>query len=615
MRYLLVFLAVLLFSRSVYIPKGFEFHFTKDYQIKTYNSLNEVDFNNSFLVLKNKYLPFILQKNLKIISGIKPQRDIIVSKKHFTKIKTIANIDLPTKIFLSVFNQKFTFTKGTLADLENNKIDAILSHKKIKGFYNYDLSDFGIEFHKYYLVTTQEFEKRNDSDAEFLKEYLIDKGLSNFSLLSKNLIIYGLYFKKRLNIINLMDTKYFDLKNDKDNLKVILTPSWPPFNFIQDNRLVGIGTDMWRLIAKKAGLNYTVKTELIWLEVLNAIKDKKADITPNTSETPDRKKYAIFSKPYMEFPYAIICRANEDIKNTKDIKNIAVGYHYTAHMEMMKHYPNINYIGAKNVVEAIRLVENGKAQCAVDMLPVVAYVVNKNHFVNLEVKFLTPFTFKLQVMLRKDLKDLKNKIDSAIDEISDEQKQEIINKYVSISIIKKDTNRYLMLFLAVAVLFIIGLVYFYIKTKREALFDELTEILNRRGFDKTTKGLKRGSIIFMDLDHFKDINDTYGHEFGDFVLKEFATVIKENIRDTDIFARIGGEEFILVLPNTSYLHAYYVAEKLRKIIANHNFKNVKLTASFGISEFEGNLEKAINRADEALYEAKNNGRNQVKGKQ
>ena len=118
----------------------------------------------------------------------------------------------------------------------------------------------------------------------------------------------------------------------------------------------------------------------------------------------------------------------------------------------------------------------------------------------------------------------------------------------------------------------------------------------------------------MDIDHFKKVNDTYGHEFGDYVLKEFANVVKQNIRNSDIFARIGGEEFILILPHTSYESALKVAEKLRKAIEKHDFKGKKITASFGVSEFEGDLQMAIEIADEALYEAKRNGRNQVKGK-
>jgi len=614
LRYL-IFLFTFIFAYDIYVPQGFEFHFTKNYELKRYTSLKKVDFNNSFVVVKNKYMPFILKHHLKIIAGIKPQKEVIISNKPFNKIKVIANVDLPTKIFLSVFKQKFIFKKGSLEDLKKGRIDAIVMHKEIDGFYNYDLSDFGMKFHKYYLVTSQDFEKKRDSDAEFLKEYLIDSDLSNPTLLHKNIILYGLYLKRKLDITDIIDTTYFNEKDKGNALKVILTPSWPPFNFIQDGKLVGIGVDIWKLIAKKAHLRYKIIIEPIWLNVLKAIKEKKADITPNTSETPDRLKYAIFSKPYMEFPYAIVCRAGENIKSIKDIKNIAVGYHYTAHIEMKKHYPYINYIGAKNIVEAIRLVESGKAQCAVDILPVIAYVVNKNHFVNLEVKFLTPFKFKLQVMIRKDLVDVRDKINSAIDKISDEEKQKIINKYVSISIVKKGNNKY-WIFFSISLAILIAILFFlYLKMKKEAFFDELTKILNRRGFDEKVKDLKKGSIIFMDLDHFKQINDTYGHEMGDFVLKEFANVIKNNIRESDIFARVGGEEFILVLSNTPYFKAFMVAEKLRKLVENHNFKGIKVTASLGISELRGDLEEAIKRADEALYEAKNSGRNQVKGKQ
>ena len=611
MKYLLIFLFNFLFAHIIYVPKGFEYKFPKDYEIKTYSSLNKVDFNN-FVVIKNNDFPIVFDKNLKVIAGIKPQREVIVSYKPFNEIETIANVDLPTKIFLSIFNKKFKFVKGTLEDLKHKKIDAYVAHKEIPNLLNYDSGDFEIRFHKYYLVSSKEFEKKNDSSAEFLKEYLVDNNLNNQNLLLKDIIFYSLYFRKKIDFSTL-DENYFYQRYSINTLRVILAPTWPPFDFIQNGRLVGIGVDMWKLIAKKAHLKYKFIITPIWIDVLKAIKEKRADITPNTSATPDREKYAIFSRPYMEFPYAVICRKGENIHSIKDIKNIAVGYNYTAYIEMKKHYPNIKYIEVRNVLEAVKLVVNKKAQCAVDVLPVIAYIVNKNHFVNLEVKYLTPFKFKLQVMVRKDLDNVRDKINKAIDSISDEEKQKIINKYVSLTIVKPEDNT-LKIVLVIGVLIILILIYFYLKIRKAAYLDELTKILNRRGFEKEIRNIKKGSVIFIDVDHFKKVNDTYGHEFGDYVLKEFANVVKQNIRNSDIFARIGGEEFVLILPHTSYESALKVAEKLRKAIEKHDFKGKKITASFGVSEFEGDLQMAIEIADEALYEAKRNGRNQVKGK-
>jgi len=121
------------------------------------------------------------------------------------------------------------------------------------------------------------------------------------------------------------------------------------------------------------------------------------------------------------------------------------------------------------------------------------------------------------------------------------------------------------------------------------------------------------SIIYFDIDHFKQINDTYGHKKGDFILKEVSKIILQNIRKTDIFGRWGGEEFIIILPFTNLENALILAEKLRKKIEEHDFDGINITISFGVTELkiDDNADTLINRADEALYKAKNKGRNRV----
>ncbi|MFQ5957136.1 MAG: diguanylate cyclase, partial [Candidatus Brocadiales bacterium] len=126
-------------------------------------------------------------------------------------------------------------------------------------------------------------------------------------------------------------------------------------------------------------------------------------------------------------------------------------------------------------------------------------------------------------------------------------------------------------------------------------------------------------LLMIDMDNFKLINDTHGHPFGDFVLKELANVINKSIRDTDISSRYGGEEFAIILPNTGLDGAYAAAEKLRQIAAAHVFKDgdliTRLTLTIGISSLaeEDIKTKAdmIKHADEAMYEGKIRGKNMV----
>ena len=125
------------------------------------------------------------------------------------------------------------------------------------------------------------------------------------------------------------------------------------------------------------------------------------------------------------------------------------------------------------------------------------------------------------------------------------------------------------------------------------------------------------SMILFDIDHFKKINDTYGHLVGDTVLRELSEVVRASIRESEYFVRWGGEEFIILLPGTSLEGAKMVAEKLRRAIESHHFSTVgRVTSSFGVTALrtDDTIKTFIERCDEALYEAKEGGRNRVKVK-
>ncbi len=125
------------------------------------------------------------------------------------------------------------------------------------------------------------------------------------------------------------------------------------------------------------------------------------------------------------------------------------------------------------------------------------------------------------------------------------------------------------------------------------------------------------SIIIFDIDHFKKINDTYGHLVGDTVLQQVSEVVRSNIRESEYFVRWGGEEFIILLPGTGLQGAQMVAEKIRRAIEAKEFDTVgKVTCSFGVTQLlsDDTISSFIERADEALYEAKHGGRNQVRTK-
>lgn len=167
----------------------------------------------------------------------------------------------------------------------------------------------------------------------------------------------------------------------------------------------------------------------------------------------------------------------------------------------------------------------------------------------------------------------------------------------------------------------------YTKTRELSVRDELTGLYNRRHFQgvlqmewkRATRFKRPLSLLMVDIDHFKEFNDTLGHRHGDKVLKLISELISKNLREVDTVARFGGEEFVVLLPDTDREGAVVVGEKLRRIVQTEHFEEdhrhiLPLTISVGISVFPDDakeMDDLIDHADIALYEAKDGGRNRV----
>lgn len=161
-----------------------------------------------------------------------------------------------------------------------------------------------------------------------------------------------------------------------------------------------------------------------------------------------------------------------------------------------------------------------------------------------------------------------------------------------------------------------------------AIRDGLTGLFNHRyakerlddEFDRATRFDRELTVLFMDLDHFKFFNDTHGHQAGDEILQILAGLMTEAIRESDTLARWGGEEFIVIAPETGEEHGCRIAERIRKAVANHSFPHADqqpmgmVTLSIGVATKSDGMEapdKLLRRADDAVYSAKDLGRNKT----
>jgi two-component system cell cycle response regulator len=135
---------------------------------------------------------------------------------------------------------------------------------------------------------------------------------------------------------------------------------------------------------------------------------------------------------------------------------------------------------------------------------------------------------------------------------------------------------------------------------------------------KSLETRKPLSVAIFDIDHFKSVNDTYGHDAGDIILVEFASTLKHSVRNFDLGVRLGGEEFLVVMPETDLVHAAAVCERIRASVEHRNFKisaekAINITCSIGVASLLNNEKEQdmIKRSDSALYRAKQTGRNRV----
>lgn len=197
-----------------------------------------------------------------------------------------------------------------------------------------------------------------------------------------------------------------------------------------------------------------------------------------------------------------------------------------------------------------------------------------------------------------------------------------------------DKLKYFFIILAVVIISFLTIGYFIkqlnaklqltqIKLKEQANRDPMTNLYNRRSFyeisrnmiELAQRNLEEIYVIMFDIDNFKKINDTYGHDTGDKVIIALSKTVLNCVRKSDVTARWGGEEFLILAPKTDQIGALTIAEKIRQAIEKLDIEGLNFTISIGVASFEKNKDKnidsVIHKADEALYEAKNSGKNRV----
>ncbi len=306
-------------------------------------------------------------------------------------------------------------------------------------------------------------------------------------------------------------------------------------------------------------------------------------------------------------------------------------------MSLKKNYPDIEFILINSLKEGFKFISQKKVFALIGKLPSISYVISQNNLTNIKIAGTINNKFESKLIVNNENKILITILNKVINTLSDEEINNIKHKYYSV--IYDTSIDYFRLFKIVfpilIILIIIGISNRKLNNeikKRKIIeeelhivanIDSLTKIYNRRKIEKfytnellRVKRYERDlSIIFLDIDNFKLINDSFGHSAADEVLTKLAYVIKNNIRSSDYFGRWGGEEFIIILPETDKLKAHNVAYIIKEKINSTDFNIERsVTCSFGVSQYEetDSKDSLLTRADNAMYYVKNNGKNGVK---
>lgn len=418
----------------------------------------------------------------------------------------------------------------------------------------------------------------------------------------------------------------------KKEITMCIDPEWMPYEALSNGKHVGIVADIFTTyIHPVISIPIRLVETNSWQQSLDFAKNRSCDILSLVSPTLSSLGYMDFTRPYIIEPLVLVTSMQEPF--VPDIRNIgrrtvAVVKGYAIVNFLKAQFPDSNVVEVGSLSEGLEGVERGDYFGYVDNLTTVSYSIQKNFFGSLKVSGRLDSDLRLSIGVRNDepiLLDVFNEIVNALD---DYKIQESHNNWVSVKEEVAFSLEVLSQILAVTLIILLAFFYYYRKLKKLneanvllASTDLLTGLNNRLKLDEILRQQKESvdrygtsvALILIDIDLFKLVNDQYGHLTGDDVLKTFGVLLSTSVRTVDIVGRWGGEEFLIICPQTDTVNAAVLASKLVSLVEQYDFPEVgHLTISAGVSSIRANTTMNTNliEVDKALYQAKASGRNQ-----
>lgn len=418
--------------------------------------------------------------------------------------------------------------------------------------------------------------------------------------------------------------------------------NWAPIEFVDENGdLIGVTNDLMKIVEKRAQVSVEVQLFDEWANVLEALKKGEIDFVASMEKTPDRQSFAVFTEGYWPQHWGLITPGSKgDIHSLSQLsgKRLAVvkGYQLIPHIH--ERFPKILLQIVPDARSGFAAVRNGQADAFIDGMVALASELREGEYRDMSFSLVDDLEPALERFgIRKDYQPLAGILNKVIHTITDDEKKQILENWFELKIESGiETEKVLQFGALVLVVFMFILIWnrrlsseinlrraIEEKMKHMATHDELTQLPNRvllrdRLSSAISAHARRNELLalmFIDLDGFKDVNDTYGHDVGDELLVQLGERFRKSVRRSDTTARFGGDEFVVLL---TQLHnreqTAEVCEKLLEVIKQPfalSRCTVEVGASIGIAMYpeDGTSDTDLMKvADTLMYKVKTSGK-------
>ena len=454
---------------------------------------------------------------------------------------------------------------------------------------------------------------------------LLNLKSTHISFETESIILNKTHTLLNENDLNYLNANQFTLLTQADHI---------PFSFKNLNELIGIEIDFWKLISDKLSKPFNIE-EVLKDNILNIFSNsiKVKFVYSFKKESSDKN---VLSNPIAKVPLALATKNGVHyISDLNSVEHIKIGVLKDLEIfeSLKRDYPNVNFIEINTIDDGIYRLKNNLLFGLIDNLYTLSHQIEQFQIDVLKINTTLKYKINIYLEVKKQNEQFIKIVNKIIDSLSEKEKSSIFNNYQLI-LYHNNIDIYYILKFVIPLIILLSVFIFLnyrlrneikkreeteIKLSNLANNDSLTGIYNRRKIEELCEAeLKRSerysnelSVIFFDVNDFKIINDKLGHHKGDEVLIKIASVISQNIRTTDYFGRWGGDEFLIVLPQTNLYKTEHLVKILENILTTINFDlkmNRKISCSFGLSQYEKNdtLDSFLKRADESMYVNKYN---------